>query len=537
VAGTLDELIGTLTAMPEKDREFTIASAKSARAGMLWVPNPGPQTDAYFSPADVLYYGGSAGGGKSQLLLGLAVNEHHVSRLFRRQFKDIDGEGGLAPAMATMLGSYAGYNIQKHVWAVPGTKRKVEFGAFESEKEASDYQGRAADLFGFDEVVQFQEHVVRFICAWNRSTVPGQRCRTVFASNPPVNPEGLWVIEWFAPWLDDRHPNPAEPGELRWFTNIDGKDTEVDAGHVHEIVDASGKKMEIRPKSRTFIPASLSDNPDLYETDYASQLGGLDKRNRDAMLGGIFRAQLDDADLQIIPTEWILAAQQRWEARKGELQTKPMTSVGVDVAEGGNDRLVVTPLHGVVFGEPQIKDGVDVKNPRTGAAAVLAVIRDDPQVNIDCGGGYGSGIAEHLESNGFNVVKCKGAFGSIGMDRDRVREFYNRRAEYVWRFKEALDPVRGDNVALPPGRQVISELAAFRLKKADAKVIQVEDNEDIAKRIGRSPDIAWSFFFAWAEPDTQRRQQRSSTRRRQPGARTLPIVKHQYAKVVGRKSN
>jgi hypothetical protein len=32
----------------------------------------------------------------------------------------------------------------------------------------------------------------------------------------------------WAPWLDPQHPNPAKPGELRWFTNVDGKDTEVD---------------------------------------------------------------------------------------------------------------------------------------------------------------------------------------------------------------------------------------------------------------------------------------------------------------------
>ena len=33
----------------------------------VWVPQPGPQTAAYNSPADVLFYGGSAGGGISDL--------------------------------------------------------------------------------------------------------------------------------------------------------------------------------------------------------------------------------------------------------------------------------------------------------------------------------------------------------------------------------------------------------------------------------------------------------------------------------------
>ena len=38
-----------------------------------WVPEPTnqPQSDAYHSKADLLLYGGAAGGGKSDLLLGL----------------------------------------------------------------------------------------------------------------------------------------------------------------------------------------------------------------------------------------------------------------------------------------------------------------------------------------------------------------------------------------------------------------------------------------------------------------------------------
>ncbi|MFC6659351.1 hypothetical protein [Deinococcus multiflagellatus] len=30
----------------------------------IWAPQPGPQLEAYFSPADILFYGGAAGGGK-----------------------------------------------------------------------------------------------------------------------------------------------------------------------------------------------------------------------------------------------------------------------------------------------------------------------------------------------------------------------------------------------------------------------------------------------------------------------------------------
>jgi len=528
----LDDLLKRYKALPPEDQEQLKKDALAATARMRWVPNPGPQTDAYFSKADLLYYGGSAGGGKSQLLLGLAVNEHRVSRLFRRQFKDIDGEGGLVPSLATILGSTAGYRGDKHVWTIPGKERRtIEFAAFETPKEAEAYQGRAADLFGFDEAVQFQEEIVRFITGWNRTTIPDQRCRVVLASNPPLTPEGLWIFEWFAPWLDPKHPRPAKPGELRWFTQINGVETEVQADYQNEVVDAQGNVMLVRPKSRTFIPASLSDNPDLLESGYASTLANLPKHMQDALLGGQFKTHLEDADRQVIPADWVLKAQERWALRKRDLIEKPMTAVGADVADGGRDRMVVTPLHGTTFGEPHIVPGAEVKSTPDKAAAILKVAKDDPQINIDCGGGYGGGVSDMLESNRFNVVRCKGGMRSIATDRDRTRGFANKRAEWIWRFREALDPDRGDDIALPPGREIVAELCAFREKAhADMRqVIAIEDNDEISKRLGRSPDIAWSLFFAWAEPQPGIRELRASSNPHRRRRAHSPPVHSGYA--------
>lgn len=533
MSSALDELIARFGGkFPDEVKKLAAETMKR----QIFIPNPGPQTDAYFSPADLLYYGGSAGSGKSLLLLGLAAQEHRVSRLFRRQFKDIDGQGGLAPALADLLGGYDGYNSQKHVWKIPGDPvRHIEFGAFESEKEASDYQGRAADLLAFDEAVQFQESLIRFLMGWNRTKVKGQRCRTVFASNPPVTAEGLWVIDWFGPWLDPRHPNPAKPGELRWYTMIDGVETEVAADYTHEERDASGRPVLIKPKSRTFIPGSLADNPDLAETGYASQLAGLPKHLKDALLGGIFKTSLEDDVLQIIPTEWILLAQQRWEPMKAEASKSPMTTVGVDVSMGGKDRTVIAPLHGVWFAQPILKDGFDMKNPAKVAGAVVEAIRDDPQINIDCGGGYGAGPAEHLEANGFSVRKCLGAEASGAWCRNRIRRFFNKRAERVWRLREALDPERGDGIALPPGREIVAELSSYREKRMDNGLIQAEDRADIIKRLGRSPDIADAIILAWAEAPSAARAERSGHRARRGQGRSLPVVR-QYGNVAGRRS-
>ena len=55
---TLDDIINKLSGVPEADRKEIVATALKATKDMAWVPNPGPQTDAYFCKADELFYGG-----------------------------------------------------------------------------------------------------------------------------------------------------------------------------------------------------------------------------------------------------------------------------------------------------------------------------------------------------------------------------------------------------------------------------------------------------------------------------------------------
>src|SRR5262245_31939575 len=63
--------------------------AASETSDMILCPNPGPQTDAYYSEADELFFGGEAGGGKTDLLLGLAINGgHQVSQVYRLHVND-----------------------------------------------------------------------------------------------------------------------------------------------------------------------------------------------------------------------------------------------------------------------------------------------------------------------------------------------------------------------------------------------------------------------------------------------------------------
>src|SRR3954470_23943563 len=84
----LDGLLSCLAELPEEGRKEAIDLALKSTATLAWVPNPGPQTQAFLCEADELFYGGEAGGGKTDLGVGLALTAHKRSLLLRRINKD-----------------------------------------------------------------------------------------------------------------------------------------------------------------------------------------------------------------------------------------------------------------------------------------------------------------------------------------------------------------------------------------------------------------------------------------------------------------
>ena len=256
--GSLDEYIDRLGALPPAARAKAVEEAQQLTKNMLWIPNPGPQTEAFFCEADELLYGGEAGGGKTDLGVGLSLTAHRRSLVLRRTTKEADK---LPDRFEEIIGNRTGYNSQKGTWRIQG--RIIDMGGCQLEQDKQKRKGIPHDLKFFDELVDFTETQYTFIIGWTRSNYPDQRCRVVATTNPPTRPEGMWVVRRWAAWLDPKHPNPAKDGELRWFTTIGGEDTEVDGPGPHD--DGTGRM--VRAKSRTFIRAKLDDNPDLTQTD------------------------------------------------------------------------------------------------------------------------------------------------------------------------------------------------------------------------------------------------------------------------------
>lgn len=451
-----------------------------------WAPQPGPQAEAYHSPADVLFYGGAAGGGKTDLLLGLAHTQHRHAIIFRREYTSLRG---LEDRTRELFAGKGQYSSQNHTWRLDDGC-VIEFGAVQYERDVATFQGRPHDFIGFDEVAHFSEAQFRFLQGWLRTTRPNQRTRVVAAGNPPTDAQGDWVLRYWAPWLDPLHPNPAEPGELRWFATLEGKDVELEDGTPFE-----HRGDLIRPLSRSYIPAKIDDNAFLIATGYKAQLQSLPEPLRTQMLEGNFGVSLDDDPWQVIPTQWVIAAQARWT----EVAPGPMDALGVDVARGGQDRTILAPRHGHWFGRLQAHPGSSTPDGQTVVGLIAGAITGAPSINVDVIG-VGSSVTDLARQQGLKVRACNGAAGTRARDKDGNLGFANCRAYWYWKLREALDPVSGEGLALPPDRELRHDLCSVRWRLT-SRGIQAEAKDEIRARVGRSPDKGDAIVYAFAPPD------------------------------------
>jgi hypothetical protein len=405
---------------------------------------------------------------------------------FRREYTELTDVVDRGDQIAAPLG--VKFNHQRRRWEF-GNKF-VQLGAIDQPDDVQKYQGRARDLYVFDEVSFFMEARVRYITGWLRSTDPGQRTRVLMMGNPPTTPEGEWIVQYFAPWLDEKHPNPAQPGELRWFAVLDDKSIEVNGP------DPILHKGEmIQPKSRTFIPAYLSDNPFLRDTAYRATLQGLPDELKQKFLDGKFNVKTPDKPWQVIPTAWVEAAQERW--KQGRRPAAALRCCGLDVSRGGDDKTVLARLYHEWF-EIDVWEGKAVPDGDVAADnAISAIVDDAPAPFFVDVIGIGASAYDSLKRReGLSAIPVNVAEASDAVDETGKFPFANLRSQLHWQFREALKPNSPHAIALPLDRRVKTDLCAatYRITKSG---IQVESKEDIKKRLGFSPDYGDAILLAW----------------------------------------
>ena len=454
----------------------------------VFVPRPGGQTMLCDTLADWTFYGGEAGGGSSYGILGVAATQHRSAVVFRREFTDLGGAEGLIETSRGMLSSSGDYNGSDHMWRIVtgGTRRTIKFAGMQAEGDKYAWQGRAHDFYAFDEVTQFTRSQVQYVTGWLRSAFPDQRLRVVLGGNPPTTAEGLWVVTAFAPWLDPTHPNKARAGELRWFISVGENDREVDGPGPIEI---DGEMR--RPHSRTFIPKILAENPTYAEGSYAKTLDAMPEPFRSQLKHGDFTIGLKDDAFQVIPTDWVRAAQKRWTEQRPDV---PQIQVGVDLAHGGADSTTIIRRFGPWLSMPEKLQGVETDTGQKAAAKIALVLSDGGFANLDV---IGIGASAYDIAYGLKLAVMPVNFGAgcNHHDASGTLSFANLRAFAYWHLRERLDPNAVEPLALPPHSEVLGDLTSPRYSMR-VSGIQVEPKDDIKARIGRSPDVGDAIVLA-----------------------------------------
>jgi hypothetical protein len=237
---------------------------------MQFKPQPGPQTEYFLNPADILIYGGSSGSGKTYSLLLDPIRRIHIpgftSVIFRRTYPEIENEGGLWDESENIYPYLGGVPRESDLsWNFPKYNNNIKFAHMEYEKDKHKYQGSQICFLGFDEITHFTASMVFYMLSRNRSMC-GIKPYVRATCNPDAE---SWVSEFIAWWIDQDtgYPIPERSGLLRWF--IRDRDAIIWADSKEELRDLAPyiPEEDFLPKSVTFIPAKLSDNPALLRKD------------------------------------------------------------------------------------------------------------------------------------------------------------------------------------------------------------------------------------------------------------------------------
>lgn len=263
--------------------------AETASIPQEFRPQEGPQTAFLTSRADIAIYGGAAGGGKSWALLFEPLRHCKVARfgavIFRRISKQVTNEGGLwdeAGGLYPLVGATARVGDLEYRWP---SGAKVTFAHLQHEATKYGWQGAQVPMIGFDELTHFTESQFFYMLSRNRTTC-GVKPYVRGTTNPDA---GSWVKTFLGPWVDRKHPLfPTASGTILFMLRVDGK---IEYYRTRE--ECAEENPGKRPKSVTFIKASIFDNKKLLEKD-PDYLANLEAQ------GTVEKARLLDGDWDIV---------------------------------------------------------------------------------------------------------------------------------------------------------------------------------------------------------------------------------------------
>lgn len=260
-------------------------------------PQKGPQEKCLRSAADVIIYGGAAGGGKTWAELAFPLRFVDVKGfgcvIFRKNSNQITNEGGLWDNARDMYSGIFGAEVHKGemAWVFRGDDgeqlSRISFRHIERDEEVGNYQGAQICGIEFDELTHFSAYIFFYMLSRNRSMC-GVRPYVLASCNP--DPDS-WVADFISWWIDPDtgYAIPERSGVVRWMIRRDNvvywADTKKELIERFELT--TPEEME-EPRSVTFIASSIYDNQALLKVNpqYLSNLKALPEVERERLLKG-----------------------------------------------------------------------------------------------------------------------------------------------------------------------------------------------------------------------------------------------------------
>lgn len=253
-------------------------------------PQPGQQTKAAKTRAQVLVYGGAAGGGKTWFQAYHAARYYRVrnyhAMLQRRTHVMLKAAGSMwdqCSGLYPMLGGKQAYPR----WRWPQYGSKVEFSHLQHDASASGHKSAQYAYLGQDEATDFSRHQREMMRSRVRTTC-GVPTREVYTTNPDPDSD---IREWLGDFYigSDGMPRPEHDGVIRFFARI-GDDLVWRDNH-DDLLKYVRHPKQI--KSFTFIRADVTDNAILMAQGDGEYLGQLE--NMPPVMRARFRAGNWDA--------------------------------------------------------------------------------------------------------------------------------------------------------------------------------------------------------------------------------------------------